>query len=175
MGIEFAVLKKADAERLESFKCANEIAEELRRYLGQPDIEERIRERHKHGAKSSEIQDVILQKAAELGFESEKKELFKEYKTSALRPDYYCRIDDETGILLEVERGKTISNNMDLLDLWKCHVCEHAEYLFLLVPQVRPGANGSKTRPFQYVQKRLSVFFETKNYVNVNAVHLFGY
>jgi hypothetical protein len=23
---------------------------------------------------------------------------------------------------------------MDLLDFWKCHVCQHAQYLFLLVP-----------------------------------------
>ena len=40
-----------------------------------------------------------------------------------------------SGILLEVERGKTTINNMDFLDFWKCHLCEHAHYLFLLVPQ----------------------------------------
>lgn len=113
-------------------------------------------------------------KAAELGFESERRRLFANYQVSRLRPDYYCRIDD-TGILLEVERGKTIANNMDLLDMWKCHICEWAEYLFLVVPQARPSANGKTQRHFQQVQKRLGVFFEPKNYVNVNAVHLFGY
>ena len=24
---------------------------------------------------------------------------------------------------------------MDLLDFWKCHLCHHADYLFLMVPQ----------------------------------------
>jgi hypothetical protein len=64
---------------------------------------------------------------------------------------------------------------MDLLDFWKCHICDHAEYLFLLVPQARPSANGKVLRHFRHVQKRLGVFFEAKNYVNVTAVHLFGY
>ena len=40
----------------------------------------------------------------------------------------------DTGIILEVERGKTTINNMDLLDFWKCHICAHADYLFLMVP-----------------------------------------
>ena len=25
---------------------------------------------------------------------------------------------------MEVEREKTTINNMDLLDVWKCHICE---------------------------------------------------
>jgi hypothetical protein len=174
MGIDFAVLKKADAEHLESFSLANQIAEQLRDHLEQPDIQQQIRERHVLGASSAAIQEVILKKAVELGFENEKKGLFANYKVPGLRPDYYCRVAN-TGILLEVERGKTTTNNMDLLDLWKCHICEHAQYLFLLVPQARPSGNGTVLRHFRHVQKRLGVFFEPKNYVNVNAVHLFGY
>ncbi len=174
MGIDYAVLKKANVERLESFKLANRIAEELRHYLEQPEIMQQICERHILGASSSKIQEVILGKAVELGFENEKIGLFANCNVPGLRPDYYCRIVD-TGILLEVERGKTTTNNMDLLDLWKCHICEHAEYLFLLVPQARPSASGTVLRHFRHVQKRLGVFFEPKNYVNVNAVHLFGY
>ena len=46
---------------------------------------------------------------------------------------YYLDLD-ETGIILEVERGKTTINNMDLLDFWKCHICVHAHYLILVVP-----------------------------------------
>jgi hypothetical protein len=174
VGIDFAVLKKADVEHLESFRRANRKAEELRLYLEQPDIQQQIRERHVLHASSAAIQEVILTKAVELGFENEKKGLFANSKVPGLTPDYYCRLSD-TGILLEVERGKTTTNNMDLLDLWKCHICEQAAYLFLLVPQARPSANGTVLRHFQYVQKRLGVFFEPKNYVNVNAVHLFGY
>ena len=40
----------------------------------------------------------------DLGFESEKKRLFKHYN---LRPDYYKKTDDG-GIILEVERGRTV-------------------------------------------------------------------
>ena len=72
----------------------------------------------------------------------------------ALRPDYYCALG-ETGILIEVERGKT---NMDILDFWKCHICDRAEYLFLIVPQARPSANGTVLRHFQQVKRRLGVF-----------------
>jgi hypothetical protein len=64
---------------------------------------------------------------------------------------------------------------MDLLDLWKCHSCEHADYLFLVVPKVRLSANGSAIKTFSYVRNRLAPFFEPKNYVNVDAVYLFGY
>ena len=55
-----------------------------------------------------------------------------------LRPDYYRPLET-SGILLEVERGKTTTNNMDLLDFWKCHLCRHADYLFLMVPQALPA------------------------------------
>jgi hypothetical protein len=30
--------------------------------------------------------------------------------------------------------GKALANNMDLLDLWKCHICREAHHLFLVVP-----------------------------------------
>jgi len=72
------------------------------------------------------------------------------------------------------ERGKTISNNMDILDFWKCHICVHADYLFLIVPKRRQSKRRDSS-PFQYVQKRITAFFDPPNYVNVNAVHLFGY
>ena len=116
----------------------------------------------------------MLQNALELGFQSERKGLFANYEVSALRPDYY-RAVDKSGVLLEVERGKTITNNMDLLDLWKCHICDYASYLFLVVPKFRPSANGSSMRHFSHVCKRLSPFFEERNYVNVDAVFVFGY
>src|SRR3954452_805345 len=174
MPIEFAVLHKDDVEQSSPYKDSQEIANRLRLFLEEDDTQRLIRERHVLGASSAGIQDVILQTASQLGFESERKGLFATYAVSALRPDYYCGLG-ETGILLEVERGKTIANNMDLLDLWKCHICEHARYLFLLVPQVRPSANGSMIRQFAYVHKRLAPFFEPKNYVNVDAVFLFGY
>ena len=79
---------------------------------------------------------VHLEEATRLGFRDESKGLFETYQSSALRPDYFRPIGS-TGVILEVERGKTTINNMDLLDFWKCHICEHASYLFLMAP---PGA-----------------------------------
>ena len=172
--IEFTVLKKKDIESLQSFQRADAIAQELRAYLDEAETQQQIRERHVLGASSALIQALVLNKAKSLGFEDEKRGLFSNYAVPALRPDYYCPLGD-SGILLEVERGKTTTNNMDLLDFWKCHICQHAEYLFLLVPQARPSESGTVLRCFQQVKRRLGVFFEPQNYVNVNAVHLFGY
>lgn len=82
----------------------------------------------------------------------------------------------DTGILMEVERGKTTINNMDLLDFWKCHVCDHAHYLFLLVPvALRQNETGTVRNEFQAVVRRLRTFFEPKNYTNVRAAYVFGY
>jgi hypothetical protein len=173
MSIEFAVLQKKDVESLESFKLADKIAEELLQYLEQEETQQQIREQHVLGASSARIQEIVLSKATALGFVHEKKRLF-DSSVRALRPDYFFAMGD-SGILLEVERGKTTTNNMDLLDIWKCHICEHAKYLFLLVPQERRSAKGTVLRHFKQVKRRLGVFFEPKNYVNVNAVYLFGY
>lgn len=172
MPIQYAVLKKLGASR--HFDRVNSIAEQLRAHLDQSATQALLKERHVVGASSAAIQEIILSESQRLGFHSEKKGLFLDYEVNALRPDYYCSIGN-TGILLEVERGKTIPNNMDLLDLWKCHICSRADYLFLVVPQVRPTAKGGSTHQFSNVAKRLSPFFQVGNYVNVEAVFLFGY
>jgi hypothetical protein len=117
---------------------------------------------------------VLLRKAEDLGFRSEKTGLFAKYRTSGLRPDYFLSIG-KSGILMEVERGKTLPNNMDLLDLWKCHICEKADYLFLVVPQIRQTAKGGRTKMFEPVVSRLATFFVPGNYVNVEAAFVFGY
>jgi hypothetical protein len=81
-----------------------------------------------------------------------------------------------SGILMEVERGKTTINNMDLLDIWKCHVCSEANYLFLVVPQVLiQNQNRRPTRPYEYVAKRMSTFFLPENYTSVRGASVFGY
>jgi hypothetical protein len=64
---------------------------------------------------------------------------------------------------------------MDLLDIWKCHVCTHADFLYLIVPNERRGESGSVIKAFDNVLRRLSTFFEPKNYINVEAVFIFGY
>ena len=84
---------------------------------------------------------------------SEKQGLFATYNAPGLRPDYYREVPEHrTGIILEVERGKTTINNMDLLDLWKCHICAEAHHLFLLVPQVlRQNEHDPRvTKPYDW-------------------------
>jgi hypothetical protein len=64
---------------------------------------------------------------------------------------------------------------MDLLDLWKCHLCSYADFLYLIVPVERRSWDGKVIRAFDGVSRRLSTFFEPRNYVNVEAVFIFGY
>ena len=121
------------------------------------------------------MQNVFLDQARQLGFRDESKGLFVEYPSSALRPDYFMPLAD-TGIILEVERGKTTINNMDLLDFWKCHICAHADYLFLMVPtELRQNETMTARKEFASVAKRLQTFFEPRNYTNVRGLSLFGY
>lgn len=174
MPIEHHVLKKSSQRDANAFIEVSAIAEAFTQFLRTPETERAMSIVHKHGATSTEIQAIVCPAAEKLGFASEKKKLFKQYSVPALRPDFYMQVGP-TGILLEVERGKTISNNMDLLDLWKCHICECADFLFLLIPNKRHAENGNGTRPYAQVKKRLSTFFESQNYVNVEAVFLFGY
>lgn len=172
--VDFDVLKKEGIEKSRTFIQVQVIAEQLRLHLNEGHTQQLIRERHVHSAHSTGIQDAILEKLTQLGFQDEKQGLFSTYEVRGLRPDYFCRVEN-TGILLEVERGKTLANNMDLLDLWKCHICHHANYLFLVVPKVRQTEKGGGVPQFSQVRKRLAPFFEPRNYVNVDAVHLFGY
>lgn len=150
------------------------IADRLLDHLQEAIVVEAILEANQPGRSSGAVQAVFLEQARELGFKNESKGLFKEY-ASALRPDYFMPLDS-TGIILEVERGKTTINNMDLLDFWKCHICASADYLFLLVPrELRQNETMSPRREFATVAKRLATFFEPGNYTNVRGLCLFGY
>lgn len=159
----------------EESEQVSSIAEQLREYMATDLVRSRIGEVHKLNGNSHEIQSLLEEKLLELGFKSEKRDLFKGCKVPSLRPDFYREVG-ESGILVEIERGKTIANNMDLLDFWKCHLCAEADFLFLVVPCERMSRNGQVTRAFDRASKRMATFFEpTTNYVNVEAVYLFGY
>ena len=175
MSILFEVYKKKILQNVSEYSKVEAIANSLKNYFNNTTTQERIKLTHKFLAKSGEIQDIIIDEAKRLGFETEKKRLFKNYKTAALRPDYYLKLSETTGILMEVERGKTVVNNMDLLDIWKCHICEYANYLFLIVPQHRHSGSGKMNATFEKVTKRVDSFFIERNYINVDAVFLFGY
>ena len=151
------------------------IADALHRRMNRAATRALILAANRPGHSSALVQDAFVGHARALGFASESKGLFKSYETSALRPDYFRPLND-MGILLEVERGKTTINNMDLLDFWKCHLCEHANYLFLMVPtELRQNPSMRPRREYATVVKRLSSFFVPRNYTNVRGLFVFGY
>jgi hypothetical protein len=147
----------------------------VREILENEEVKNAIAEVHKFGASSHTVQKSILSEMDSLGFVSEKKGLFASYKVSGIRPDYFKSIEGG-GILFEVERGKTIANNMDLLDVWKTHLCSEAKHLFLMVPNIRVTEKGGSQKIFNTVENRIETFFlkESKP-IDVNSVHLFGY
>jgi hypothetical protein len=151
------------------------VADSLLAHLNTPDAQALLGEANQPGLSSSIVQGSFALFARDAGFVDESRGLFSTYENSALRPDYFLRVG-ETGILLEVERGKTTINNMDLLDFWKCHLCEPASYLFLMVPQeLRQNPNMRPKREYNYVIKRMASFFVPRNYTNVRGLHVFGY
>jgi hypothetical protein len=150
------------------------LADELHSHLSTDDALARISDANQPGRSSAEVQATFGEFARELGFENERVGLFGSDEF-ALRPDYFLKLES-TGILLEVERGKTTINNMDLLDFWKCHLCRHAHYLFLLVPlELRQNSTMSPRKEFATVERRMQRFFVAGNYTNVRGLCLFGY
>src|SRR5438128_2317273 len=120
-----------------------DVAESLREHLNTEGAQAAVALANLPRSPSTMVQASFLEFATGLGFRSEATGLFAAYK-KRLRPDYYLKMG-ATGILLEVERGKTITNNMDMLDFWKCHLCKDAHYLFLLVPRdLQHGETGFK-------------------------------
>jgi len=150
------------------------IAEQLRGDLNSPKTLAGILAANQPSGSSAAVQAAIQAPAEALGFQSECKGLFLD-SISGLRPDYFLRLDG-TGILLEVERGKTTTNNMDLLDFWKCHISGIASYLFLLVPRaLQHNDRMTPKKEFLSVQRRLAQFFRPGKYTNVRGLCLFGY
>ena len=158
----------------DEWRSVLDLADSLTAHLEAPDTATLLEQANQPGQSSALVQGVFLREAIELGFTDESKGLFSSYQ-SALRPDYFLPLGD-TGVILEVERGKTTINNMDLLDFWKCHICEHADYLFLMVPvELRQNATMSPRREYATVARRLETFFRPGNYTNVRGLVLIGY
>jgi hypothetical protein len=123
------------------------IAVALLDHLNKPTAQLQIHAANQPGGSSALVQAVFAQQAAELGFASEKKGLFVSYG-AALRPDYYLPLPEfETGIILEVERGKTTTNNMDLLDMWKCHVSATSSNPMTTTSTSGPAGSSATDRP----------------------------
>jgi hypothetical protein len=172
--VELTVFVRHDYEKSAEFAGVASVADRLLSHLNGPAARASVAAVNLPGSSSGLVQGTFLEFSRELGFVDESTGLFASYE-SRLRPDYFLRVGD-TGILLEVERGKTTINNMDLLDFWKCHLCEHAQYLFLMVPKaLRQNATMSPRNEYATVARRLHTFFRPRNYTNVRGLFLFGY
>ena len=113
----------------------------------------------------------------ELGFREEVVLTPQDGLVTQARPDFFYRLSAERGILAEVERGGTTTNNHDLKGLWKAHVAPDAQHLFLIVPMNNWRADGSpREKPYRLVARRLGAFFgDPRREIDVLSVHVFGY
>src|SRR5262245_29673772 len=118
MAIELVKFVQPKYGASEEWARVASIADALHAHLSTAEATALIREADQPGKSSAAVQATFGAFARELGFQDEKVGLFGSIEL-ALRPDYFLPLGS-TGILLEVERGKTTINNMDLLDFWKC-------------------------------------------------------
>ncbi len=173
--VYFDILERPGARQNSNLQEVRNLAQKVLAALERHDIQLAISEAHVLHASSHTIQNIILSEIQSLGFSSEKKGLFAEYSVPGLRPDYFCPLDGG-GVLFEVERGKTIANNMDLLDIWKAHLCKDAKHLFLMIPKNREQTSGKMQNIYKPVLNRMGSFFnESAKEIDVDSVTLFGY
>ncbi|WP_229053454.1 hypothetical protein [Aeromicrobium sp. Leaf350] len=162
-------------EATAEYTQVSRVSDALLAHLNEDDARALLAAANLPGISSAMVQNSFAKFTDGLGFVSEAKGLFSTYENKALRPDFYLDLGSN-GILMEVERGKTTTNNMDLLDVWKTHLCLHADYLFLMVPQaLKHNDTMSPKKEYASVVKRLSSFFVPGNFINVRALHIFGY
>lgn len=142
------------------------------------DTRDAIAKLHIHGAASKALQDhfaVLLR--GRLGFREEVVLTPQDGLVTRARPDFYFPLSVGRGIIAEVERGGTTTNNHDLKDLWKAHIAPDVQHLFLIVPLNNWRADGApRERPFPLVARRLGAFFgDPRREIDVLSVHVFGY
>lgn len=163
----------SEVEELTRVRAA---ADQLVTHLEQ--CEARIDVVHQHLAQSSKVQELVSELLREkLGFGEEVVIPAHMGLVTRARPDFYFELSPGRGILAEVERGGTTTNNHDLKDMWKAHISPFAQHLFLIVPNANWNAvNVARERPFARVVQRVSSFFgDPRREVDVLSVHVFGY
>src|SRR5688572_19880437 len=109
MQVELSTFVQQPVRRTAEFREVRAIAGALLELLNERTVLARIAAANQPGQSSALVQAAFREAAERLGFQSEAKGLFAHYETRALRPDYYMPVAG-TGILLEVERGKTTIN-----------------------------------------------------------------
>ena len=92
---KFTKKKINKSELKEILKISNIIEE----YLNQKEVNLRIQNSNVKGTDSQVVQKIIEEIAVPSGFKDEKQGLFKKYKDSGLRPDFFMKIG-KNGILM---------------------------------------------------------------------------
>lgn len=154
----------------------DELARQLRTHL--EGSSPAINLAHVHGASSSVIQDIVSQLlCTQLGFRSEVVLTPQDGFVTQARPDFFFRLSTGRGVLAEVERGGTTTNNHDLKDLWKTHIALDAQHLFLVVPNANWNeAGAAREHPYRRVLGRVGAFFGVpRREIDVASAHVFGY
>lgn len=152
------------------------LAAQLREHLVRSS--EQIDLAHVHGASSGAIQAIVSRLLREeLRFREEVVLTPQDGLVTHSRPDFFYRLADEHGVLAEVERGGTTTNNHDLKDIWKAHISPDAQHLFLVVPNANwNGLGVAREKPFPRVRQRLAAFFgDRRREIDVRSAHVFGY
>lgn len=133
---------------------------------------------HVHGAMSKTVQDHFAGLLRlRLGFDEEVVITPQSGFVTQARPDFFFRLAPGRGVIAEVERGGTTTNNHDLKDLWKAHLSPDSHHLFLIVPRNNWKADGSaRERPFQIVARRIGAFFgDPRREIDLLSAHIFAY
>ena len=96
------------------------------------------------------------------------------------RADAQILIDGQVDrrVLVEVERGGTVTNNHDLKDIWKAHLSPLVHHLFLVVPNTIVDGDGKprSDQAFRRCKDRLGTFFaHERTRIDVLSLHVFGY
>lgn len=176
IGYASFVRSGADAAETAEIERVAALASQLRDHLEA--VSDEIDAVHVHGAGSSSVQRIVSRLLRdEVGFREEKVMTRVDGWDSLNRPDFFYELSPGRGILAEVERGGTTTNNHDLKDFWKTHLAPDAQHLFLVVPRANfNGAGYARERPFALVERRIGGFFgDARREVDVLSTHVFGY
>lgn len=178
MAIEYERMQRSQLEErhIAAIAAVDILAVELRGALELQSVA--IDAAHIHGASSASVQRIVSAILKDrLGFDEEVVLTPEMGIVSRPRPDFFYRIAPGEGVIAEVERGGTVTNNHDLKDIWKAHLAPDAQHLFLIVPNSNWKENGlSRERPFLRVTHRMGAFFgDPRREIDVLSCHVFGY
>lgn len=169
------VRARPSPRELEEISIVDEIAHRLGAFL--ESNADRISGVHVFRAQSRAVQDVVGELLKGVGFREEVVLTPQDGFVTRARPDFYHSLGQGRGIIAEVERGGTTTNNHDLKDFWKTHIAWNAHHLFLIVPMANWNEAGrARERPYALVVHRLQAFFgDERREVDVLSAHVFGY